>query len=236
MKKYTIKNIIFGLRGEYLRFYEKVQDLDKLVVCKHPHHLYVSSNHDRGPFDVICSFTLEEQAYRSDRHKTVAGYIYDTMDEEGKRIHENDSIQISDKKLFEEKVEALNDDPFTEMSICEPITISEQYNSNKTLFVWPNLIEYRDTDRFGRISESAFYYPYEDRIFFETEDMLRKPNERLIRSVLEEEVPEQEFRRYHKELMDTYPNLDFRVDNSRKSNKTNGYDIIDNEKGLVLKR
>ena len=236
MKKYTVKNIIFGLRGEYLNFYKKVQELENLVICKKPHHLYVTRNNDGAPFDVVCSFDLEEQAYKSDRKKTVAGYIYDTMEDAGERVHDNETIQIPDKKLFEQRVLALSEEPFASIPMTDVLEIKHIYNSYKDFFVWPNLMEFSHSDNHNSILNAVFYYPYEDRIYFETTAMLQKPTERMIRSVLEEEVPEHLFKVCHKEIMDKYPDREITIENTRKNNKTVGFDIVETEKGLVLKR
>ena len=77
-------------------------------------------------------------------------------------------IFTRDKKLFEQKVLALSEEPFASIPMSDVLEIKHIYNSYKDFFVWPNLMEFSHTDNHNNTLNAVFYYPYEDRIYFDT--------------------------------------------------------------------
>jgi hypothetical protein len=234
MKNYTIQNIIFGLRKEYLSFQEQVNELRNCVDCYNNFDLYVTKNNDKDKLDLVCSFNTEELRDNSDRYKTIAGIVYEG---ETEKIYENTTIRIPNKDIFIEKMNELDETEFAqEMPMCEPQNIKSDDGTIKNLIIWSNLIEYRESSPSLSLKKSIFYSPYEDKIYFETSEWLKKADEKLIESILKQEVPEYIFRRYHKEIMDRYDNKKVIVSNTKKDNKCTAYDIKENEKTLSLIR
>ncbi len=233
MKEYSVKNIIFGLRGEYLKNQNKVNELKKYILCKHDYDLYLTRLNDREPLDAVISFSEDSKQQKSDRYVSTAGFIY-----EGKTdsFYENNYIQLIDKEQFSKDVKDIDRTDFSQnMSMYLPDMIKRPKGiSNIILF--DNLMEYRYTSDSFNIIRSAFYNPYDDKVYFETNAPFRKANKKMIREILDEKIPEYVFRRYHKEIMDKYGEKEIIIDNSKKDNKCTCYEIIEDEKQLILKR
>lgn len=236
MKNYSIKNIIFGLRGEYLNFQRQIDALKQFIICDENYDLYATKNYDYDKFDLVCSFSTVEKKKHSDKVKMVAGIIYEGN---SKTVSENSIIKIPDKEALIKRMDELDETSFgQEMLICEPEEIKSDYCGVKDLILWSNLIEYRIMDRNLSLKRSVFYSPYEDTVFFETSEWFKKADEKFIREMLSEEVPEYVFRRYHKEIMDEYirDNRTMVIKNSKDDTKCTAYSIKQDDKVLLLKR
>ena len=235
MKNYSVKNIVFGFRGEYLEFQRRVNSLKDYILCEKDYDLYVTKNNDADKFDLVCTFNTGEKRKNSDRYKTVAGVIYEGN---SKTPFENGNIKIKDKDALIDRMNELDNSLFgQDMAMCEPLTIkTNEYNSIKNLIIWSNLIEFRETDRFLNLKKSVFYSPYEDKVYFETTDWFKKADKHLVDSVLYEEVPEYHFRSYHKDILDDYKERSLIIINEQKENKCTGYSIKQDDKVLLLKR
>jgi len=233
VKEYSVKNIIFGLRGEYLKFQDQVNGLKKYILCDHDYDLYLTRLNDRAPLDAVITFEEDAKRPKSDMCTSTAGFIY-----EGKtnNFYENDHIKFTDKDKFTKEIKDINE---TDFSQNMPMYIPDMIKKPKgisNIILFDNLMEYRYTDNMFSINKSVIYNPYDDKIYFENNTPLKNANEKMIRNILDDTIPEYAFRRYHKEIMGKYGDKEIIIENSKRNNKCTCYTIIDNEKQLILKR
>ena len=238
MKYYTLGDILFAFRDEYLKVYKDLEEIKGEVECVFPDKkLYVTLTkmHDNDPMDLSFVLDTGKRHNSGDRTLTEQGLLYDGR--EGK-FYDKNYIFTKDKDKILAFLDKVNSSEFgREFAMCEPdsFKIRNNYELDNNLIVWPNLFEMASMEE-SQLYRGMYYRPYEDRVYFEKEGPFQHVNEKYVRDVLSEEIPEYLFRTYHKDIIENHEHRDFQVVSGRLNNKCNRYTIEENGKRLVLKR
>jgi len=242
MKYYSLKRVFSALRGEYQSIQKEIDELRQHIEFVSPYSkLYLCPYKDEDNERLSLSYVIEStepESRLSDRPKSLTGMIYDA---DQKIMHSPGKMIIKDKEAIIDKMEKLNDTEFaSHMHMYVPDEFKDKNNKNVTndLIVWTYLLEtvFPPKNRFD--SEAiVFYRPYEDGLYVDRTSMLKRVNDNYVKDIMNEELPEYLFRTYHKDIIESYPELDIKVENTKRNNICNRYNIVEEEgKRLVLKR
>ena len=236
MKNYKVKDVIFGLRGEYVKAYEKVNALKENLSFydSDKYDLYLSKINDNSKPTIMYSIKMDDKMPKSDRFRTVGGTFYDS---ETKKMHGERVFGIKNKGELIDKIDEIFDMEFTkEMGMCDPDDLKANKGRINNLVIWDNLIEFIRNDKRRRIADSVQYTAWNDKIHAETFKLFKKSGETFLAELLNEEVPEYALKLYHKELIEKHKLNDIVISNFPSDTKCDTFEIKENNNILVLRR
>lgn len=240
MKEYDFKTVLLSLREEYLKFQKELDTLKEYIKPVNENEkLYLCGSKVNDKDKISLSYVIDSCEHRdrsSDRTYTITGTLYDANEE---KIYKQSKIDIQDEKIIIEKMKELDNTEFANnmnMS-CPDYFKSKDGSVMHNLVVWNYLLEIVLNNKCKLIPEViVFYRPYEDRFYIDRNNPFQRASDNYVREVMDTKLPEYLFKTYHKEIMDSYPNVELDIKNSKKNNICNKYEIINENKRLILRR
>ena len=240
MKYYDFKTVLGSLRGEYLKNQKELNSLKRTMeTIRNNDSLYLCSSKVNDNDKVSLSYVIDTNLHQdraSDRTYTMTGTIYDGNTE---KIYDPTRFLLRDESLIKEKMKELDKTEFSNnMNMSCPDTFRSKDGSVlHNLVVWTYLLEIVLNNKCKLVPETiVFYRPYEDRFYIDRNNPFQRVNDNFVREVMSTPIPEHLFKTYHKDIMDKYPDKELVIENSKKNNICNKYEIIDEENRLILRR
>ena len=239
MKYYEFKQVLGALRGEYLKFQKELdplKDYMRLYCDEDTLYLCGSKINDNDRLNLSYVIDTGKKDRISDRSYIMSGTIFNGNYQ---MIYKPPRFKIYETDPIKEKMNELDETKFarnmniTNSSEYRPKTKDEIHK----LAVWAHLLKVViDSNNLSSPESLVFYRPYEDRLYIDRNNPSKRVNDRFVMEVMHEKIPEELFMDYHKDLIESYPEKDLEIINTKNNHICNKYEIVDERKRLILKR
>ncbi len=239
MKYYDLKNVLMGLREDYLDAQKKLDEIKDYIDTPYDKDrmtISLDKINETGGYNLGYVYDSDVKRSPDDYNATNSGIIYHLRDDEFESDH---MINIKNKKKIREITKDVVNTDFAkniETTFEESYCFNRSYYNRELVILLGSML-YHVTGRFKpETPKSVIYFPTDDKLYFERASFLGNFNKDLIEETLNAKLPASIFTKYHLDKIEKYENKPIEIINNRKSSNREAYEIIDEPKRLVLKR